>query len=367
MQYFALLTDFGSKDPYVGIMKGVIGREITNPIFIDISHEIEPFAILAASYVLYSAWDWMPEGTVFLSVVDPGVGTERRELLSFTDGKALVCPDNGTLSLLWRMKKDLACYRVSDRLLQSLRENRPPFSRTFDGRDLFAPVAACIGSLPTADRTHDIPGADRDRDGVPTGTRPGMVSVRGEAVEPVLLPEAFCSVTSSTGPGRNRLTLDGWIMHVDHFGNCITSIHYSDVAGSEDTAEESRVGRVERIGRQDFQRRSSTDQHLYRDRPSTDQKGSQRRPPATQRFYRNRPSATQNVHQSRQDSLFRLDVNGEVFTAPSLNANFSLVEPGHPILYWGSAGFLEVAVREGSASERYGIRSRDGVELVVSE
>lgn len=87
MRIVALLTDFGNEDSYVGVMKGVLCRYAGNVRFIDLTHEVRAFSVLSAAYLLYAAWDWFPEGTVFLSVVDPGVGSSRRELLATIDGK----------------------------------------------------------------------------------------------------------------------------------------------------------------------------------------------------------------------------------------------------------------------------------------
>ena len=101
-----LLSDFGSRDGYVGIMKGVILSQDPGIRIVDLTHEIEPQNILSGAYVLYTAWNYFPRGSVFCAVIDPGVGSRRGSLLAAVNGRYLIAPDNGLVSLLLRMFPD---------------------------------------------------------------------------------------------------------------------------------------------------------------------------------------------------------------------------------------------------------------------
>src|SRR5260370_32120675 len=94
----ALLTDFGTSDPYVGVMKGVMAARCPTARFIDITHDVNPQGIQQAAYLLRSAYRYFPAHTIFLVVVDPGVGTDRRPLALKTDHGLYVGPDNGVVS-----------------------------------------------------------------------------------------------------------------------------------------------------------------------------------------------------------------------------------------------------------------------------
>lgn len=133
----SLLTDFGDRDHYVGVMKGVILRLCPGPWIADITHNVEPFRIDQAAYLLSQAWPWFPAGTVHLAVVDPGVGSERRPIAALAGGHAFVLPDNGLLALLNLDAPVVREIRDPSLLLH-------PVSRTFHGRDIFAPTAAAL-------------------------------------------------------------------------------------------------------------------------------------------------------------------------------------------------------------------------------
>lgn len=142
-----LLTDFGLQDPYVGIMKGVMLSILPTLRLVDLTHGISPQSIAGGALALEASWRWFPPGTVHLVVVDPGVGSARRGLLVEAGGHFFVGPDNGVLesALAWRsetgavpqlFRLDAAEYRL------------PVVSRTFQGRDVFAPAAAhCAGGV----------------------------------------------------------------------------------------------------------------------------------------------------------------------------------------------------------------------------
>ena len=134
-----LLTDFGLKDEYVGVMKGVIYSLTPNTRIIDLTHEIPPQDIIWASIVLYKSYKYFPQGSIFLTVVDPGVGTNRDILILKADRYYFVAPDNGVLTSIYTNLKPDVIVKV-DKEKYSLK----PISSTFHGRDIFAPLAAYL-------------------------------------------------------------------------------------------------------------------------------------------------------------------------------------------------------------------------------
>lgn len=189
-----LTTDFGITDSYVGTMKGVMLRIAPVARLVDITHAIRPQNVQQAAYILQTFYGYFPPGTIHLVVVDPGVGSQRRAIALSTPEATFVAPDNGVLTYAWRDALDrwgasaCAVYELAD----------PRFwlthvSHTFHGRDIFAPVVA-----------HLAAGASLDALG------PRLASiVEAELEQP--------SVGRTGG-------LIGRIIHVDHFGNCITNI-----------------------------------------------------------------------------------------------------------------------------------------------
>jgi S-adenosylmethionine hydrolase len=182
-----LLTDFGTTDHYVAAMKGVILGICPNAHLIDITHQIPPYQILEAAFTLSQAWPYFPPGSIHLIVVDPGVGSSRRPLLAEAGGHIFVAPDNGVLTLVRK-----ATGTLKTRELTAERFFRHPVSRTFHGRDIFAPVAAHLA----------------------TGVPPAEFGT--EVSDPVILPAADPVETS---PG----VWTGTVLHVDHFGNIVTN------------------------------------------------------------------------------------------------------------------------------------------------
>ncbi len=181
-----ILTDFGTLDPYVGIMKGVLLQRGFQGPMVDLSHHIPPGDIARAAFVLWQSVDAFPPGTVFLVVVDPGVGTARRGMLLEVRDRRFVGPDNGVFSYVWsRQAAAWALTQPAYRL--------PEPSTTFHGRDIFAPAAA-----------HAALGAAGPTFGPPI-------------LDPVLLPTPRCTFRA---PDR----VEGQILHADHFGNLITSL-----------------------------------------------------------------------------------------------------------------------------------------------
>ncbi|CAN5854675.1 S-adenosyl-l-methionine hydroxide adenosyltransferase family protein [soil metagenome] len=135
----ALLTDFGTKDYFVGAMQGVIFSINENAKIIDITHEIEPQNIRAASFTLRACYKNFPEKTIFVAVVDPGVGSDRRAILVETEVYFFIAPDNGLLSFVFNETENFRVFEITN-------ENyvNQPVSKTFHGRDIFAPIAAYV-------------------------------------------------------------------------------------------------------------------------------------------------------------------------------------------------------------------------------
>lgn len=163
----ALLTDFGMRDPFVGVMKGVILGHFPQARLVDLTHEIEPQDVQAGAFALEGAWRYFPEGTVFVSVIDPGVGSNRRVIYSTREGRLFLAPDNGLLSYVIRHDDPIYSLDIDKFSL-------PVRSSTFHGRDIFAPAAAklAMGYPPehAGEAVHRMQTLDRakpklDRDG----------------------------------------------------------------------------------------------------------------------------------------------------------------------------------------------------------
>jgi S-adenosyl-L-methionine hydrolase (adenosine-forming) len=135
----ALLTDFGTKDHYAGTVKGVVLSICPEATCVDITHEIPPHDVLAGALELAAAYRYFPGGTVFVVVVDPGVGSGRRAIAAEAGGHWFVAPDNGILTLVFKEAPPRRVVELTER-----RYARPTVSRTFEGRDRFAPAAAWL-------------------------------------------------------------------------------------------------------------------------------------------------------------------------------------------------------------------------------
>ncbi len=145
MPILTLTTDFGTKDGFVGTLKGVIWTICPAAQIADISHEITPQNVLEGAFVLWRAYRFFPTGTVHVAVVDPGVGTSRRPVAAHLGGHTFVGPDNGLFTLIFEdaEKKDWPVEIVH---LTNEKYFLPGISRTFHGRDIFAPVAAHLAN-----------------------------------------------------------------------------------------------------------------------------------------------------------------------------------------------------------------------------
>src|SRR5579885_3526225 len=136
MPLITLTTDFGTSDHFAGTMKGVILAIAPRAAIVDITHEILPYDINEAAFVIAQAWRYFPKKTIHMVVVDPGVGSERRPILCEAGGQYFIAPDNGVLSMIY----DSESHRV--RAITNPKLMRKEVSRTFHGRDVFAPAAA---------------------------------------------------------------------------------------------------------------------------------------------------------------------------------------------------------------------------------
>lgn len=183
----ALLTDFGTRDHYAGTMKGVVLGLCPDVTLVDISHDIAPHDVLGGALELGSCFRDFPSGTIFLVVVDPGVGSQRRGLAADTGDYRFVAPDNGVLSAVFAAAPPRKVIELTER-----KYARPTVSRTFEGRDRFAPAAGWLarGLALTA-----------------LG-RPVPDPVRIELPQPV-----------ASGAG-----VRGEIVRVDRFGNLVSNI-----------------------------------------------------------------------------------------------------------------------------------------------
>ena len=148
----ALLSDFGTRDHYVGSMKGVILGICPDVTLVDISHDVAPHDVLEGALELAASYRYFPAGTIFVVVVDPGVGSPRKGIAADTGDYRFVCPDNGLLTAVARETPPKKIVELTER-----RYGRPTVSRTFEGRDRFAPAAAWLVSSPARGK-EPVPG-----------------------------------------------------------------------------------------------------------------------------------------------------------------------------------------------------------------
>lgn len=259
MSLITLTTDFGLRDGYVGIMKGVIAGIAPQTTVIDLTHEIAPQAVRSAAYLLWAALPYFPPETVHLAVVDPGVGTARRALAARTPWGYTVGPDNGLFSYVWAAAPPEQIVELTHPAYRL-----PALSATFHGRDLFAPAAAHLAN------------------GIP------LTAFGPLLPDPVRWPLPRLDVMDDG--------LRGEVLHVDRFGNCITS-----------------------LGRLAWE------------------EGGLRLTPAW----------------GQAPALWLRAERAEVLAAGRrwpLRRTYGAVAPGEPLALIGSAGLLELAVAQGSAA-----------------
>jgi hypothetical protein len=184
------LTDFGTSDTFAGVMKGVIASICSQARTIDLTHAISPQNVREAAFHLDRSLPFFPDGTIFVCIVDPGVGTARRPICVEAGHFRFVAPDNGLLTPVFERYPDARCH-----LLSEARYHLPAPSATFHGRDIFSPVAAHLAAgLPIAETGPAVP--------LSSCARIGMF--RNLALQ-------------------DRIGWQGEVISIDRFGNIVTS------------------------------------------------------------------------------------------------------------------------------------------------
>jgi S-adenosyl-L-methionine hydrolase (adenosine-forming) len=206
-----LTTDFGTADHFAGTMKGVILGIAPRVQIVDITHEIPPFELNEAGFVIAQAWKYFPKKTIHVVVVDPGVGSARRPILVEAGGHYFIAPDNGVLSMIY----DAMPHKVRE--ITNPKMMLKSISRTFHGRDIFAPAAAHLA----------------------TGAAPAKFgkkiddSIRNYLMKPMQ---------------TSRHDYSGIVLKVDRFGNLITNFHIDQFPEVKIRPIEVRAG-MERLNR----------------------------------------------------------------------------------------------------------------------
>ena len=189
MTFITLLTDFGAADYFVGAVKGAILSVNPSAAIVDITHEVPPQNIESAAFTLLSAYQTFPAGTIHVAVVDPGVGSARRPIIVRAGEHFFVGPDNGLFTYIYDRESSYEIFHVT-----AEKYFRQPASTTFHGRDIFAPVAAALS-----------------------------LGVKAEAFGPKIVD--MVRLENSLVPEVPRDgRVNGRIIHIDRFGNCITNI-----------------------------------------------------------------------------------------------------------------------------------------------
>ena len=200
-----VITDFGLRDHYVAAMKGVILGICPGAGIIDVTHEVSSFEVAEAAFLLSQTWVCFPKKTVHIVVVDPGVGSMRRPILAEVEGHRFVAPDNGVLTPVLTREGCKVRHITTEKYF------RRPVSRTFHGRDIFAPVAAHLASGATSSKMGPL----IDNHLRLTFERPSRTARRGWT---------------------------GAILHVDHFGNIVTNIPVAEFPHIEQQPFEVVIG-----------------------------------------------------------------------------------------------------------------------------
>lgn len=267
-----LTTDFGTRDAYVAAMKGTMLDICPDAHFVDITHEISPQDVMEAAFVLREAVPYFPADTVHLVVVDPGVGTARRPVALHHGTHWYVGADNGLFPLV--LDSDTPDRAVMLDREAAWRTTTP--SQTFHGRDIFAPAAA-----------HVAAGRALTEIGSPIDT-----------LEPLRWAE----------PIADEEGIQGWVVHIDRFGNCITNISREVLAPYAHTSNRN-------------------DASTWPD--------------------------------------FKCFVGNTALT--QIYDTYGNVAEGEPLLLFGSSDFLEVAVNTGNAAELLDIRKGAAVNLIFHD
>lgn len=282
----ALLTDFGLEDGYVGVMKGVMRTVCKDVDFIDITHLIEPQNVRRAALALVNAYQYFPAGTIFLVVVDPGVGSTRRPIAMTTENYTFVAPDNGVLSyvLAEEVDRDDADEPIEIVELSNTKYHLDNLSYTFHGRDVFAPVAGHLAK----------------------GTALAEFGTKLDQIVELPIPQLTVAGAA----------IRGEIIDIDRFGNIVTSIGI---------LRWSAPGRL-----------------------TLDPK--------------NKPEAA-SVRLMAEDATATL--HGNIIYG--IQTSYSEAIRGEPLMLVGSSGYLEIAVNQGNAADRFEVTVGDPIEIQLGE
>lgn len=188
-----LLTDFGTRDYFVGAMKGALLSVNPHTQIVDLTHDIAAHDIAGGAFTLLAAYDAFPPGTIHVAVVDPGVGSARRPLVVATTDYFFVGPDNGIFSYVCERAADARVFYLTNK-----KYFRATVSRTFHGRDIFAPVAGALAQ----------------------GVRPEELGTQ------ITDYERLAPLAPARAPDG---TLNAAVIHIDRFGNCVTNITRADL------------------------------------------------------------------------------------------------------------------------------------------
>ena len=200
-----LTTDFGLTDHFAGTMKGVILSICPQTQIVDISHQVRNFDVAEAGVLIAQAYPYFPPGTVHIVVVDPGVGSSRRPILAEANGHLFIAPDNGVLSTIVGTREHKVRWITEEKYFHH------PVSRTFHGRDIFAPVGAHLAA--------------------------GVLASRfGRRIDDYLCLASEIPVRTA------RRAWTGTILKIDQFGNLLTNFRASDFPRIDSEPFEMRAG-----------------------------------------------------------------------------------------------------------------------------
>jgi S-adenosylmethionine hydrolase len=200
-----LLTDFGDQDYFTGAMKGIILSINPGAHIVDITHNIPPQDIETAAFNLFCCYQTFPSGTIHVAVVDPGVGSDRKPIAIECGQQFFVGPDNGLFSWICDREKDWRAVQLTNS-----RFFHRPVSHTFHGRDIFAPIAAEL-------------------------SKGRAMSELGEPLSEIVRLEPLEAKRIDDG------TIEGRVIHIDRFGNCITNLRRADLAANGDAAWKLKI------------------------------------------------------------------------------------------------------------------------------
>jgi S-adenosyl-L-methionine hydrolase (adenosine-forming) len=257
-----LTTDYGTSDHLVGTLKGVILKINPEVTIVDITHHVTPYDLLDGALAIGSAFSYFPARTIHVVVVDPGVGTERRPILATADNQYFIAPDNGVLSLVYERDPNVVVrHATAEHYYQQ------PVSKTFHGRDVFAPVAAWL-------------------------SKGWQTAAMGEEIQDY---KRFALPRPKAGDGG----LKGVVMRVDGFGNLVTNFRQEDLPNG-----------------------------------------------------------------AAAERALNLQIGTHAVTR--LVDTFALGNGNEPIAYFGSSGYLEVAINKGNAAKTLGLGRGTAVTLQSS-